>query len=179
MRHVMTALDFKLLELALTIRDLVSPPERKMKEAGLRSGFFVLDYGCGPGSYTISAARITGPSGRVYAVDVNPLALESVRKKAMKKRLSHVEVIHSNCKTGLESATIDVVLMYDVFHELDASRDVLEEMHRIMNSHGVMSLSDHHLSEEEILAGVCGDLFELARKGDYTYTFSRKQARSV
>ncbi|MBU6996645.1 MAG: hypothetical protein HXS42_03250, partial [Theionarchaea archaeon] len=50
MRHVMTALDFKLLELAFTIRDLVSPPERKMKEAGLRSGFFVLDYGCGPGS---------------------------------------------------------------------------------------------------------------------------------
>jgi ubiquinone/menaquinone biosynthesis C-methylase UbiE len=174
MHHSMTTLDFRLLELTFMIRDLVSPPERKVKEAGVRPGFLVLDYGCGPGSYTISAARIAGPSGRVYALDANPLALESVRKRALKKGLSNIEVIHSECKTGLESAIIDVVLMYDVFHELDASRDVLEEMHRIMKPSAVMSLSDHHLTEEEILTGVRGDLFKLACRGKYTYTFSKR-----
>ncbi|MGC1120228.1 MAG: class I SAM-dependent methyltransferase [Candidatus Methanofastidiosia archaeon] len=174
MHHSMTTLDFRLLELTFMIRDLVSPPERKVREAGVRSGFSVLDYGCGPGSYTISAARMAGSSGRVFALDVNPLALESVRKRALKKELSNIEVIHSDCKTGLESAIIDVILMYDVFHELDASRDVLEEMHRIMKPSAIMSLSDHHLIEEEILTGVYKDLFELAHRGKYTYTFSKR-----
>jgi ubiquinone/menaquinone biosynthesis C-methylase UbiE len=174
MHHSMTKLDFKLLELTFMIRDLVSPPERKVREAGIRPGFSVLDYGCGPGSYTIPAARMAGSPGRVYALDINLLALESVRKRALKKGLSNIEVIHSECKTGLESAIIDVVLMYDVFHELDTPRDVLQEMHRIMKPGAVMSLSDHHLKEEEILTGVCGDLFELARKGEYTYTFTKR-----
>jgi ubiquinone/menaquinone biosynthesis C-methylase UbiE len=174
MHHSMTKLDFKLLKLTFMIRDLVSPPERKVREAGVGPGFLVLDYGCGPGSYTISAARMAGPSGRIYALDVNLLALESVRKRALKKRLSNIEVIHSDCKTGLESAIIDIVLMYDVFHELGTPRDVLQEMHRIMKPGAVISLSDHHLKKEEILTGVCGELFELACKGKYTYTFSKR-----
>ncbi|MBU7014762.1 MAG: class I SAM-dependent methyltransferase, partial [Theionarchaea archaeon] len=103
------------------IRDAISPPEKKITEAGVKTGFLVLDYGCGPGGFTIAAAKMAGPSGRVYAVDRNPLALESVKNRARTNTLSNIELIHSDCRTGLKAGVIDVVLMYDVFHELDAS----------------------------------------------------------
>ena len=42
----------------------------------------VLDYGCGPGTFSLAAAGIVGEEGKVYALDVRPRALERIREKA-------------------------------------------------------------------------------------------------
>ncbi len=65
---------FRLMSLEYRFKSLLSPPEKVLNEAGIRKGSVVVDYGCGPGRYTIPVARMVGKEGRVYAIDIHPLA---------------------------------------------------------------------------------------------------------
>ena len=92
-------LTFRLMSINFKLRDLFSPPENTLKEVGIKPGDSVLDYGCGPGSYTIAAAQMVGDSGKVYALDIHPFAVRQVQKKAAKKGLNNIETILSDCAT--------------------------------------------------------------------------------
>ena len=70
-----SSIGFKLMSLMFKVRDIFRPRLNLLKEAELESGFYILDYGCGPGSCLESLAELTGPSGRIYALDINPLAI--------------------------------------------------------------------------------------------------------
>lgn len=165
-------LHFKLMSLTYKIRDLLLPRKDILKEVGIKPGFRVLDYGCGPGSYIVPLAELVGKSGKIYALDIHPLAIQMVERIAAKKCLTNVETILSDCKTGLPDNSVDVALLYDVFHDLADPDGVLQELHRILKPDGVLSFSDHHLEEKEIVSQVTkGGLFRLSRKGKRTYTF--------
>jgi len=167
-------LEFMATALWFGVRDLLIPPARVLDEVDIREGMRVLDYGCGCGSFALAAAGRVGPSGKVYAADINPLALEHVRKAAARRGLDNVEVIHTDCATGLESGTVDIALLYDTYHDLEDPACVLGELHRVLRPGGLLSFSDHHLREEEILHGVAGGgQFRLLEKGRRTYTFRR------
>jgi ubiquinone/menaquinone biosynthesis C-methylase UbiE len=167
------ALEFK-------IRDFLSPRDDVLNEVGIKQGFHVLDYGCGPGGYVLPAHKLVGETGRLYALDVNPLAIKMVKKLVKKKGLKNVETILSGCATGLPSESIDAVLLYDVFHGLGDQKAVLEELHRVLKRNGVLSFSDHHLKEAAILSMVTkGKQFRLLRKGERTYSFAKNKKAYV
>ncbi len=91
-----------------------------------------------------------------------------------KKRLTNVETILSECTTGLPENSLDVVLLYDTFHTLADPNCVLSEIHRTLKPNGILSLSDHHLKEAEIVSKVTGrGLFKLSGKGRNTFGFTR------
>jgi ubiquinone/menaquinone biosynthesis C-methylase UbiE len=167
-------LHFKLMSLTYKFRDFFRPRRDILKEAEIQKGFHVLDYGCGPGSYIIPLADFIGPSGKIYALDIHPLALNMVKKRAAKKHLANVMTIQSDCLTGLPNGSIDVVLLYDVFHDLEHPEIVLKELHRVLKPDGILSFSDHHLQENDIVSGITQPgLFVLARKGPMTYSFRK------
>jgi ubiquinone/menaquinone biosynthesis C-methylase UbiE len=178
----MSDFGFKTMAFTFRIRDFFRPRKDIVKEVGMREGFLVLDYGCGSGSYISAVAELVGKSGKVYALDIQPSAVEMVKKIVAKKQLTNVETILSDCKTGLPEDSIDRVLLYDVFHELTDPDGVLEELHRALKSDGILSFSDHHLEESEIISGMTRTkLFMLLRRGQRTYsfvkaTFERSQA---
>ena len=163
------ALEFK-------IRDFRSPRADILSEVGLKQGFNVLDYGCGPGGYVLPTSKLVGEEGRLYALDVTPLAIKMVKKTAEKNRLKNVETIISDCATKLPNESVDVVLLYDVFHDLEDQTAVLKELHRVLKQDGVLSFSDHHLKEPDILSMVTdGKLFRLVKKGEHTYSFGKNE----
>jgi len=83
-----------------------------------------------------------------------------------------METIRSDCDTGLPDRSMDVVLLYDTFHALSKPNEVLEELHRVLKSNGVLSFSDHHMKEAEIVTKMTDkDLFRLSRKGKRVYNF--------
>jgi len=169
-------LHFKLMAIALKLRDLFIPPKNLLKEVDVKAGFHILDYGCGPGSYTILLAEMVGESGKVYALDIHPLALGSIQRIAAKKQLSNIQPILSDCKTGLPDKSVDVIIFYDTLHGISEPDRVLEELGRVLKPDGILSFSDHHLKEEAILSRVTNKgLFKLLKKGDNTYTFSKKE----
>jgi ubiquinone/menaquinone biosynthesis C-methylase UbiE len=160
------------MALTFKIRDFLRPRKDVVKEVGIREGFHVLDYGCGPGSYVKAVAELVGKSGKIYALDIYPLAIQTVKKMAEKNRLTNVETILSSCKTGLPDDSIDVVLLYDTFHDITDPSGVLEELHRVLKPNGVLSFSDHHMKENDIVSEVTNKgLFKLLKKGVETHSF--------
>jgi ubiquinone/menaquinone biosynthesis C-methylase UbiE len=170
----MPNLMFNGMSFILKLRDLILPPKEILQEVGIKPGFRVLDYGCGPGGYVVDAAELVGESGRVYALDIHPLAVQRVQDIARKRQLTNVETILSDCQTGLPNSSVDVVLLYDIFHMLSAPQAILAELHRVLKQDGILSFSDHHMSEDEIISGVTRDRsFKLSKKGERTYHFSK------
>jgi len=168
--------DFKLMALQYKFRDFLLSRTDVLKEVGIEPGFQVLDYGCGPGSYVTPLAELVGESGKVYALDIHPLAVQVVQRIASKKHLTNVEVILSDCETGLADNSVDVVLLYDTFHGLGDPNGVLAELHRVLKPDGTLSFNDHHMREHEIVSKVTrGGLFKLPRRGKKTYSFLKKE----
>jgi len=174
MEKSQSMLGFKLMSLTFKIRDFFSPRINVLREVGIKPGNRVLDYGCGPGSYIVPLLSLVGASGEIFALDIHPLAIESVEDIASRKRLKNVNTIQSNCETGLSDQSLDVVLLYDTYHDLNNPDEVLREMNRILKAEGILSFSDHHMKNEEIKERIANtNLFKFLRKGKKTYTFSK------
>jgi ubiquinone/menaquinone biosynthesis C-methylase UbiE len=117
---------------------------------------------------------MVGRTGKVYALDAHPLAIRMVQGIVSRKHLTNVETILSDCKTGLPDNSLDAILLYDTLHDLRDPDCILNELHRTLKSNGVLSLSDHHLNEAEIVSKVTGrGLFKLSKKGRNTYSFTK------
>jgi ubiquinone/menaquinone biosynthesis C-methylase UbiE len=168
-------IDFRFMSFFFKIRDLVKSPVIKIKKAYIKSGDIVLDYGCGPGSFTIPAAEIVGSSGKVYAADLNPLAINKVKKIALKKGLTNIKTILTDCNTGLGDNSIDVVICFDTFHHVNDQDNLLKEFHRILKPKSTLSLDDHHMQEDEILFKITEQgLFKLVEEKDKQFLFTKK-----
>jgi ubiquinone/menaquinone biosynthesis C-methylase UbiE len=168
----MSNLHFRFMALGFKLRDLFKPRMNTLKEVGIKPGFSVLDYGCGPGSNIVPMSKLVGASGKIYALDIHPLAVQMVRGNALRKRLTNVEVIQSSRETGLPDSSIDAALLYDVFHGLSDQRGVLEELSRVLRPDGILSVNDHHMQEAEIAGRITdGGLFRLSQKSEKTYGF--------
>ena len=163
---------FRLMSLSFSIRDFFSPRKNILKEIGIREGFQVLDYGCGPGGYLVPLTKLVGKSGKIIALDASQLAIKSVKNIMIKKHLNNIETIHSDCKTGLSDNSVDVILLYDTFNDLKHPHDVLKELHRVLKTHGILSVTDHHLNESELVPGLTDSgFFKLSTKGNRTFSF--------
>lgn len=166
---------FRVMAFTFKLRDFLIPRRNILNEVGIQPGFHVLDYGCGPGSYTIAAAEMVGNSGKIYALDIHPLAIQSVKSIASKKQLTNIETILSDSRTGLPDSTVDIVLLYDIFHDLSEPDRILQELRRVLKPDGILSFSDHHIEENEIISRVTKiGLFKLVRKGKRTYSFLKE-----
>ncbi len=163
---------FKGMTFLFKIRDLIAPRKNVLEEVGIQAGYHVLDYGCGPGSYIAPLAKLVGESGQIYALDIHPLAVQKVQHIAKKRGFDNLNTIQSDCQTTLPDKSMDVVLLYDILHELKGPDKILKELHRILKQDGILSISDHHLKDEEIQSRVeSKGLFELSKKGKKTFSF--------
>lgn len=176
MDKLMSNFAFMFMSFGFRFRDIFLPRKNILAEVGIKSGFSILDYGCGSGSYTIPAAQLVGESGKVYSLDIHPLAVQQVQKVVAKKRLTNIETILSDCATALSDESIDIVLLYDTLHGLSEPDKVLAELHRVLKPNGFLSVNDHHLEEQEIITKITDKgLFKLSSKGKRVYSFSKEE----
>ena len=142
---------FKIMTFVLLVRDLFRSPYKVLSQVNLvRPGAYVLDYGCGPGSYSIASAQLVGHSGKVYAADNNPLAIQAVERKAKRKEISNIITLLTDSKIKLPDASVDVVLLSYVIHEFKEPDVVIRELSRVIKPAGVLVIIDHKFSNEKI-----------------------------
>lgn len=92
---------------------------RVMDVLGIVPGKNVADIGAGSGWFTVRAARRVTESGHVYAVDINPEAIQYIDNRAKKEQLHNVKTILSQPDNPLLPAdTIDAVLLLKAYHEV-------------------------------------------------------------
>ena len=166
-------LNYLTVSLILYFRDLFNSPMTVLRETCIKHGATVLDYGCGPGNYSIAVSELLQGTGEIYALDKHPLAIKSISKKIKKKNVKNIEIIHSDCETGLASNSVDVILLYHVFNDLKNPEYVLMELHRIIKPFGILSFSEFDL--ERISQNLTNSgLFDLQKKMGTTHIFVKK-----
>ncbi len=135
-----------------TLYGLFVDPYPPLRAAGVVRGASVLEVGCGPGFFTTPAAEIVGATGSVYALDINPAAVRHVRHKIEKSGLENVQVLLADAgKTGLPDESVDVAFLFGVVHALKDLDAVVEEIHRVLKSQGLLSVQSSRLSEEKLV----------------------------
>ena len=104
-------------------------PVRKLRENPrtalspfIRDGMIVLEPGCGMGFFTLEAARLVGPTGRVVAVDLQPKMLAGLQRRArnagLADRIDARQVEHESLGVADLAGKVDVALALHVVHEL-------------------------------------------------------------
>ena len=155
MRHkrdkAMSNIGFRMMALYFKARDLFRNPLTILQKVDIRDGQTILDFGCGPGSYTIPVARLVGESGKVYALDIHPLAAKTIAKKAKKEGLNNVTTIISDRDTGLPDGNVDVTLLFDTIHSIEDKQSLLAELHRVMKPKGLLSILVDHMKVEDVI----------------------------
>ena len=116
-------------------------PYGLLKAAGLKSGQKVLEVGCGPGFFTIPAAKIVDEKGAVYALDNHPLAIKRAQEKAKKEGIKNIETILADAKkTGLPDKSIDVTFLFGFVHNTGGLQNILFELYRVLKLGGILSI---------------------------------------
>ncbi|MGQ9571988.1 MAG: class I SAM-dependent methyltransferase [Dehalococcoidia bacterium] len=150
-----SALAFRVMTLVYKLRDLLHNPRTSLEKARLAEGMSVVDYGCGPGSFTIAAAELVGSEGKVFAVDIHPLAIASVNQRASRRGLQNVEtILVRGYDTGIEQSSIDRVLLIDTIHLIEDPNALFREIHRMLKPDGLLFMEKGHMPmarQKEIL----------------------------
>jgi len=162
---------FRGMAFALRIMELFKRSGERLVGEGLEKGQVVLEYGSGIGSYTIPAAQIVGDTGTVYALDIHPLAIAKVSKRAAKEKLANIKTILSDRDTGLPDESVDVILLYDTFHLVQDKQALLEELHRVLKPGGFLSADHMHTARDDFLETMqAGNLFSFQYQGGESFT---------
>lgn len=116
-------------------------PEKDVLDwLALKPGMEVADLGAGTGYFALPIARAVFPDGRVYAVDMQPEMLALLRERIGDLP---IEAVHGEAtKTTLRDASVDLVLLANVWHELDDQDATLAEIARILRPSGRVAILD-------------------------------------
>ena len=116
-------------------------PAETLLALGLRSDMAeVVDFGCGYGTFTIPAARITG--GTIHAFDIEQDMIAETRRKAEQNNLRNVRLYLRDFitdGTGLPAASVDYVMLYNILHA-ENPENLLSEAFRILRSGGTLGI---------------------------------------
>ena len=141
-------------------------PDQMLTALEIEPGSVVADIGAGVGYHTWRLSEIVGPSGRVIAEDIQPAMLELLRRNIEERNLSNVDsVLGTPTDPRLPEATIDLVLMVDVYHEFSDYRSMMLAIQKALKPDGRVVLVEfrkedpkvpilplHKMSEEEVRA---------------------------
>ncbi|MEA1970511.1 MAG: class I SAM-dependent methyltransferase [Thermodesulfobacteriota bacterium] len=124
-----------------TLYRLLRNSHRILHAAGLRPGQAVLEVGCGPGFFTVPAARITGAEGSILAFDVNPFAVEHVQNKIDEAGATNAKAIIADAAdTDLPGHSFDLAFVFGLAHPLGNINEIWQELHRVIKPGGILSI---------------------------------------
>jgi predicted methyltransferase len=90
-----------------------------MNILGVEPGRTVADIGAGSGWFTVRAAKRVTNTGEVYAVDINPEAIDYINNRVHKEQLKNVKTILSKPDNPeLPADSINAVLFLKAYHEV-------------------------------------------------------------
>ena len=143
---------FRVMVWLYQLQDLFLNPRRRLEKMPIiKEGMVVVDYGCGPGRYTIPIAELVGPQGKVFAVDIQPLAVKAVKKKVERRSLPNVEaVLVDSFNTRIEPSSADMVLLVDTVHLIEDHDALFREIHRILKPDGLLFMDPGHMKIERV-----------------------------
>ena len=126
-------------------RDKKLQIDRVMDLLGIKPGRSVADIGAGSGWFTVRAARRVGPSGTVYAEDINPDAIKYIDDRIHKENLPNVKtILGTPDDPKLSPGSVDAMLMLKVYHEIAHPVDVMKLLRVSLKPGGKVGIIDRN-----------------------------------
>ncbi|MDX2153728.1 MAG: methyltransferase domain-containing protein [Bryobacteraceae bacterium] len=91
-------------------------PEKILEAINARPGDTVCEIGAGDGSASIAAARVVGPTGRVYTSELGESRVKKLRASIASSNLPQITVVEGESTSTNFPATCDAIWMRDVYH---------------------------------------------------------------
>ena len=137
--------------LEMRLRSWIYPP-RRILAPFVAPGMTALDFGCGPGVFTLPMAELVGAAGQVIAVDVQPGMLELVEQKIRATPLAKRIHLHLSRPEALGVVEkVDFILAFWVIHEVPDPSRLFGEFRSILRPGGRLLIVEppFHVSREQ------------------------------
>jgi ubiquinone/menaquinone biosynthesis C-methylase UbiE len=132
-------------------REAEEKPDLALDLLELRAGMVVADVGAGTGYMSLRMARRVGPTGKVYANDLQPEMLRKLRAKSQGEKLSNVETVQgTEADPKLPPNTLDLVLLVDVYHEFSAPQAMLDKIRESLKPDGRLVLLEYRKEDPKV-----------------------------
>jgi ubiquinone/menaquinone biosynthesis C-methylase UbiE len=130
-------------------RDEWQRPQRVVAALGLEHGLTVCDIGAGPGYFTLRLTPLVGETGHVFAVDVEPVILDALRKRLAKFGVSNVTpVLAQPDNPLLPKQSCDLILVVDTYHHFPDGPGYLRALSRVLRPGGRLVNIDFRIDAE-------------------------------
>ena len=132
-------------------REQEEEPDRALDELKIVKGSTVADIGAGVGYMSWRLAERVGPSGKVYANDIQPQMLDQLRKNVERRHLTNVETILGEPDDPkLPQGRFDLVLMVDVYHEFTRPQSMLRHIRESLKADGRVVLIEYRAEDPNV-----------------------------
>lgn len=132
-------------------REAEENPELAIKLLNFQQGMVVADIGAGVGYYSLKIALLVGPTGKVYASDIQPEMLRMLRKRAELAQVRNVVPVRATeTSSGLEAGIADVALLVDVYHEFSQPQAMLKSLRESLKPGGRLVLIEFRKEDPNV-----------------------------
>jgi FkbM family methyltransferase len=126
-------------------------PDLALRLLRVAKGATVADIGAGSGYMTVRLAKIVGPTGRVYANDIQPGMLQLLQQNVAKAKLTNVTpVLGAVDDPKLPPDSIDLAIMVDVYHELSQPQRMLQRLKESLKTGGRLVLWEYRAEDPQV-----------------------------
>jgi ubiquinone/menaquinone biosynthesis C-methylase UbiE len=126
-------------------------PDLAMRLIRVERGSTVADLGAGSGYFTVRLAKAVGAAGKVYAVDIQQGMLDLLQRAVTKEKLTNViPVLGAADDPRLPAASLDLVLMVDVYHELSSPPTTLAHLKNALKPGGRLVLLEYRAEDPNV-----------------------------
>jgi sugar lactone lactonase YvrE/precorrin-6B methylase 2 len=122
-----------------------------LSELNLQKGQTVCDLGAGNGYWTLRLAEGVGPAGSVLAVDIQSEMLQKLDARARAANLKNIQLIQGELNDPkLPAASLDLILLVDVYHEFSDPEAMLAAMRRALKPTGRIVLVEYREEDPDV-----------------------------
>ena len=118
-------------------------PSTVLDMLDLKESFIAADFGSGSGGWVIPLSKRL-KEGKVYAIDILEEPLSALKSKVRLEKILNIETVRSDVErtSKLLSNSCDLVLMTNLFFEVDEKKKVMEEGKRVLKKGGKLLIVD-------------------------------------
>ena len=107
----------------------------------LKPGDNVADIGAGTGAFSLPFAKTVAPSGKVYAVDIDPGLLDYIAQKAKKENVANIQTVKGEFSDPkLPNHDVDLAFFHDVLHHIQNRQAYLKALGTYIKPTGRIAL---------------------------------------
>jgi ubiquinone/menaquinone biosynthesis C-methylase UbiE len=141
-----------ILWLERTERETEEQPQLVIDALEIEPGQAIADLGAGSGYYSFRIAPLVGPTGKVFAIDIEPAMLEVIAQRASRERVANVVTVRSTARDpNLPPHSVDLLFMVDVYHELEFPYEVMTQVRAALKPGGRVALVEYRAEDPDVM----------------------------